>query len=94
MRAIQPFAVLVEVLVEVAGFLRGVDEDIGLAHRGPRQVVGAEAGAVALGAPVARQRQADIAELEQLGHQARVRVCRRGIQLACHLGVGGCGLQQ
>lgn len=94
MRAIQPFAVLVEVLVEVAGFLRGVDEDIGLAHRGPRQVVGAEAGAVALGAPVARQRQADVAELEQLGHQAAFASTAAASNWPATWGSAAAGLQQ
>ena len=67
--AVETLSVGVEVLVEVGRLSRGVDEDVGLPHRRPRQVVGSERSPVSLGAPIVRDRDADVSELEQLLHE-------------------------
>ena len=57
LHARQPRAPLVEVLIEIAGLARPVDEDVRLRHRRARVIVGAELCAVDHRGPVVGQRR-------------------------------------
>ena len=78
--AVQAIAGRVEVLVEVGCLARRVDEDVCLAHGGTGEVVGPERCAVSLGRPVPSERDADVAELEQVRDQRLVRLDGTGAQ--------------
>src|SRR5215471_8183785 len=72
-RPVQTLTSAVQVLIEILGLVRLVDEDVRLAHRGAGEIIGAEGCAVTLGAPVVRKLKTPITELECRGHEFLLR---------------------
>src|SRR5262245_45404826 len=90
--AVEALTAAVEVLIEILGLRRLVDEDVRLADRGAREIVGAEGRAVRLRAPVLRKLESPVPELEQRIDEVLVRLDSylrdRGLDLRVLCGSG------